>query len=100
VADAQAFQRAVWHFEQEWVLADPNGNKFVKYALDNGFTGGVNNDPTAMFPVYALNLTQDGERKQDMLVWCPPPSVPEGGLTLAMLGAGLTGLAMARRRLV
>lgn len=98
VADAQAFQRAVWHFEQEWVLGDPSSNKFVKYALDNGFTGGVDNDPTGMFPVYALNLTQDRERKQDMLVWIPP-ALPDGGLTLAMLGAGLAGLATVRRRL-
>jgi hypothetical protein len=91
---ARDLQDAIWWLEDEGGA----NNGFV--ALAQAALGGdikEDYDPTTS-SVRVLHLYARGVPwVQDILVY-DPPGVPDGGLTLAMLGAGLTGLAFARRR--
>jgi len=51
-------------------------------------------DATAgAYGVYVLNLTQNGSRRQDQLV-----RIPDGGLTIALLGLSLASGWIMRRK--
>ena len=105
-ASARALQETLWWLEHE--QADPGaGNPFRNLVLAKYGTvaaARANYDPaTAGFNVRVINLygidkkiTHQPDytaKKQDMLVY-----LPDGGVTLVLMGGGLLGLAMLRRR--
>jgi hypothetical protein len=104
-ASARALQETIWWLEQEQPDPGP-GNPFRNLVLAN--FGNVTaaranyNPATAGFNVRVINLygidnVSGGPdytaRKQDMLVY-----LPDGGMTLVLMGGGLLGLAMLRRQ--
>ena len=109
-AEAGALQNAIWALEQEIAAPAPGSNAYYEAALVNG---GTANAPAGYLGVYVLNnfnsiaardafllhgandATAMAGRAQDFLWY-----VPDNGTTLAMLGAGLVGLGLIRRRLV
>ena len=104
-ASARALQETLWWLEHE--QADPGaGNPFRNLVLAKYGTEAAaraNYDPaTAGFNVRVINLYGIDKitgqpdytaKKQDMLVY-----LPDGGVTLVLMGGGLLGLAMLRRR--
>ena len=113
-ATANAVQWVIWYLEDEFVyggtltaaaLDGLTGNLYSQYlaeALGNG--GKANNDPSVS-GVAVANLSVDslsadglqasfGLQRQDVLI-----NVPDGGMMLVLLGAGLTAVGVARRRL-
>ncbi len=80
-------QNAIWNLEGE-IKAENNLAKWVKSNVPNW-----NADSNGSSGVYALNLTW-GNRAQDQLYF---KKVPEQGLTIALLGLALLGLASFRR---
>jgi hypothetical protein len=104
-ASARALQETIWWLEEE--QPDPGaGNPFRNLVLAKYGTEAAaraNYDPaTAGFNVRVINLygidkiTREPDytaRKQDMLVY-----LPDGGVTLVLMGGGLLGLAMLRRQ--
>ena len=106
---AAMLQEAFWYLEEEIDLANPLSNVFLNL-VDTNIVGGLafakaNTDTGNLYDVFALNLTDlNGNNRQSQLVYgdlttITTSSVPDGGLTLMMLGAGLSGLAMLRRKL-
>jgi VPDSG-CTERM motif len=97
-ASAGALQNAIWWLENEIDLANHLANPFIKAAID--FYGAdVRLDAFANQGVAALNLTYTDNRgtvinRQDQLIL-----VPDGGMTVVLLGMVLTGLGLMRRRL-
>jgi hypothetical protein len=104
-ASARALQETIWWLEEEG--PDPGeGNPFRDLVLEKYGTvaaARANYDPaTAGFNVRVINLygidSNTGQpdytaKKQDMLVY-----LPDGGMTLVLMGGGLLGLAMLRRQ--
>jgi hypothetical protein len=102
VASAGNLQQEIWHLMGNQAPANPIFDPIVNAAAA-GWVGGVNavNDT----PVVVLNLSQmvGGVRTeaQDVLYTPGNPNtrtVPDGGLTLALLGIGLTGVGFVSRR--
>lgn len=89
-----ALQQAIWFLEGEVFTS----NSFVSYA--QGMTGwSWNAASNGSYGVYALNLRDSrGGVAQDQLYYSTNAHVPDGGMTLALLGLGLLGLAIAKRR--
>lgn len=89
---AQAFQAAVWHFEQEAILSVPGSNTYYNQAMSMMSSP----DPwTDIGPVRVLNLYADESMtsfKQDVLAVVPIPGA------VWLLGSGLLGLAGIRMR--
>lgn len=95
-ASAAALQDMIWYLEGEKTLSS-YGDTFT--GLLTGLFGSLDNakaDYTGT-AVGVMNLTQNGYNRQDQLVF-HGSSVPDGGATLALLGLGLTGLAVFKRR--
>ena len=92
-AAAAALQNTIWWLEGE--AGDPGGtNRFRNLVLGLPFNpfadGGVD------YGVYALNLTDNsGRRYQDQLFY---RGVPDGGMTLMLLGGALIGLGALHRK--
>jgi hypothetical protein len=89
LADAGDLQNAIWFLEGE--VANPN-NAFSQLAITQfgglaGATASVNSIGASSFGVAVLNLAGPG---QNQLIY---NAVPDGGLTVAMLGSALIGLA-------
>ncbi|MFT3781766.1 MAG: hypothetical protein QM790_07075 [Nibricoccus sp.] len=81
-------QNAIWNLEGEI----PTENALAAWVKAN--IPNWNSDSNGSSGVYALNLTYpNGGRAQDQLYF----KVPEQGLTIALLGLGLVGLASFRR---
>jgi hypothetical protein len=97
-SSAAELQEAFWWLEDELDLADPyNDNIFVKAVIDQfGSADAAKADaPAGYNNVWVLNpMTAAGQPRQSVLVL-----VPDGGLTLMMLGASVLGFAALRRRL-
>lgn len=94
-ADAGLLQNAIWWLEDEGVAYNGD-NKFME-AVATHFGGQAlaKADGAWLYNVYALNMTKaDGTRAQDQVYY----NVPDGGLTVAMLGMGLAGLGLIARR--
>jgi hypothetical protein len=102
-ADASALQNAIWMLENE--IAWDGSNEFIELAGKQGL-GSLSADATAgQFGVSVLNLwttynATSGKYSgyaQDQLYYAAN-SVPDGGMTLAMAGIALAGIAAMRRR--
>jgi len=97
-ASAGDLQNAIWYLEGE--ISSIGSNAFITAATTHfGGLANAEQDALGSYGVYALNLGPVGTKSdwcnQDQLIYCP---VSEGGVTLAMLGFGLLGLALAKRR--
>ena len=92
-ASAAKLQDMIWHLEETHTLT--TGSIFTSL-LESQFTTLANAklDYTGS-AVKVMNLTHNGVKKQDQLVYL---GVPDGGMTLALLGLGLAGLATIKRR--
>ena len=95
-ASALALQKAIWYLEDE-ISAPAEGAWFVAQAVAT-FGGDLANakaDNNWQYNVAVLNMYEPGtgNLKQDMLVY-----LPDGGMTLVLLGGGLLGLAAIRRK--
>lgn len=104
-ASALALQQMIWWLEGEIGsgLAPVNISGNLFYGLLNTQFGDLNTAKLdyAGSSVQVMNLTDANRgRHQDQLVYLGGNRVPEGGQTLALLGAGLLGLAWLRRRFV
>jgi len=88
-AAADALQMAIWHFENEITLGNPNSNQFValaNQAVTNGFSGIGN--------VRVANLFYlTGQQAQDQLVMQVP-----GPAALSLMVPGLLAFGVMRRR--
>ena len=98
-ADAALLQDAIWALEDEIVspLAGANFYYDLAVLLFGTAAAAKANASAGFLGVYVLNNTVSGEVKQDMLVFDNGASVPDGGLTLALLGIGLSGLGFFKR---
>ena len=113
---ARDLQKTIWWLEGEG--SDPGlGNSFRQavvsafnaYGVDPWVTSfyiGSTEVNAAYFGVFAVNLgtTYDGNGdtwpKQDQLIWNGGGlSIPEGGLTVTLLGMGIGGLSLLRRKI-
>jgi len=97
MAAALELQQAFWWLEEELSLGSPSANQFVALAMTQlGASSAtdlrVNASPYE-YGVAVMNFTKDGENRQSMLV-----RVPDGGLTLLLLGSGVLGCAAFGRR--
>lgn len=92
---ARKLQDMIWHLEENYALT-AGGSVFTSLLVSQ-FTSLANAklDYTGS-AVKVMNLTQHGGKRQDQLVYL---GVPDGGLTLGLLGLSLVGLAAFRRRL-
>ncbi len=94
--DAYQLQMAFWWLEDE-ITADLSGNSFVQLAA--AALGKTPNDlkdnAVGAYPVAVINFTDvTGAPRQSMLV-----RVPDGGVTVLLLGLSLVGIAAIRRRM-
>jgi hypothetical protein len=100
-ASAAALQAEIWHLMGNQDAANPTFDALVMGAL-----GATWSDPntSAFSPVRLVNVWDIGlvgqreGARQDVL-YIPGTSVPDGGLTLALLGMGLTGIGVISRRI-
>ncbi len=91
-ATAGALQDMIWALEDEQSIDLGNmfyGDLIAKF----GSVAAAKADNAGEFPARVLNITKDGAPAQDMLI-----RVPDAGGTLTLLGLGLAGVAVARRR--
>lgn len=106
IASATDFQKALWALENETDASNVPwdtlvaGNVFFNAAVSHfGGLAAARVDNNGLFNAEVMTLTTGtGSRiknAQDIIV-----RTADGGATLALLGAGLTGLAMARRRML
>lgn len=93
ILSASLLQEAIWYLEQE--LDSIGANAF--YDLVVSMFADPMADANGEYNVYAINVTRNGVNRQDVLIYIPP-SVPDGGMTLALLGLGLAGLGVASRK--
>jgi len=101
-ASAVLLQQAIWYLEDEVAL--PGSNAFLTTVfgmfgtptagLVGDLAGGAKSNSNGAYNVAALNLGGPPSTKQDQLIM-----VPDGGLTLTLLGLGLGGLALLRRKI-
>ena len=109
-ASASQLQNAIWMLEGEIATVD-YGNPYVQLVTSASAFGSwstaIADAQPSDFGVWALNLTTDGSSRQDQLYYdgtkeslgtTPTTNVPDGGMTLAMLGFAVAGLARLRRR--
>lgn len=89
---AYGVQNAIWYLEGEYVYSQDDAKPWLD--LVNSLFVDPKADNAGTYPVGVLNMTyNNGTLAQDQLVL-----VPDGGLTLTLLGLGLAGLALGYRR--
>lgn len=94
-ASALALQKAIWYLEEE-IAAPAEGAGFVTLALSKfGSLDNARDNNNWQYNVAVMNMydPDNNALKQDMLVY-----LPDGGMTLVLLGCGLLGLAAIRRK--
>ncbi len=92
--NAGVLQKAIWDLEDE---AGDSGNYYVNLAITHfGSSAAARADAGPGSKVMAMNLwtIPDGADVQSQLIY-----VPDGGMTVALLGLGLLGLGALRRKL-
>lgn len=104
-ASARALQEAIWYLEDEMGTLTAGAAYYVNLAVTQfGSLANAKADysqAAAGFRVAVVNLygidanggTDWNARKQDMLVY-----LPDGGMSLMLMGSGLLGLALIRRK--
>lgn len=105
---ARLLQNAFWVLENEpytlggSLIAPIAGNPFitaVEGRFGNFLAAQADVTDATRFGVSVINLTSgNGELRQDQLYWDGTKRVPDGGLTVALLGIAVAGLAALRRR--
>lgn len=96
---ADLLQRAIWWLEGEEGIAYNASNPYMAaLVVKFGSKDNAKADGGWNYGVYALNLKNPttGALAQDQLVYT---HVPDGGLTLMLLGLGLGGVGMVSRKL-
>ena len=96
--DQGTLQQAIWWLEEESTSPGYGSNLWVAAAkaalsLDDA---GIRGNANGAYGVVVLNLDDTGAAsafRQDVL------AMPDGGLTLGMLGTGLVAVGLARRRM-
>jgi hypothetical protein len=108
VGSARSLQLAIWYLEGERTFAEAGGNTntFLNYLAGGPATEAAlllkkSTDSDLAFGVTVLNLgSSPGFPYQDQLVmYTPPPSVPDGGATLMLMGLAMGGVSFLRRKL-
>jgi hypothetical protein len=94
-ASAVMLQEAIWYLEDEIGLTagQIDANTFLQAAFA-AYGEGAKDNSGGLYGVRVLNLGGVApDQKQDQLIM-----VPDGGLTLTLLGLGLSGLSLMRRK--
>lgn len=98
-------QRAFWFLEDDFSLTDPLNNPYLALVATQfgSLALAQANAGASEYDVYALNLTSGSgstlKQHQSQLYYHVPPRVPDGGVTVGMIGLGLALVALQRRRL-
>ncbi len=94
--DADDLQIAIWWLENEGSWVYNASNKFELAVFTKfGSVVGARADNNGLYGAAVLNITDsNGADKQDQLV-----RVPDGGLTVALFGFAVLGLALIRRKI-
>jgi len=100
-ADANLLQRAIWWLEGESGIGYDGSNPYMAAVVAHfGSAANAKADGGWLYGVYALNLWKGSDplqnRAQDSLYYRP---VPDGGLTVMLLGLGLGSVAFVSRRI-
>ena len=100
---ADQLQNAIWMLEGEATFNSLN--PYVQLVLNQVQFGGswtaAIADGGNTYGVFALNLTDDaGGRHQDQLYYVAKRTVPDGGLTIILLGIAMGGIGLVARRLM
>jgi hypothetical protein len=96
---AAAVQNAIWYLEEGGDLTV--GNSLITWLGTQGLGNVLAVASYNQYGVSVLNLWGDANysrHAQDQLYYDGSNRVPDGGMTLAMLGTALAGLAALRRR--
>ena len=97
--DQTSLQNAFWMLENEISALDPtNPWLILANAAIAGDLAALRGDANGAYGVFAVNLwtNADGTGPAQSMLGL---TVPDGGLTLTLLGLGLGGLALLRRKL-
>lgn len=90
---AGLLQNAIWHLEDEPATVD--SNPYIAAVISEfGSLENAQVSSEGAYGVMAINVSLNGEPRQDVLVY----TVPDGGMTVALLGGGVLGLALVQRR--
>jgi hypothetical protein len=121
VSSAGALQAAIWDLENQTPTTSPTTSPTYSTALstdlvnlaENAIDPGQGGTPAGLaaaqtlvtlsnhtdtWDVYVLELSSNGQPAQDQLIYSTSIQVPDGGRTIALLGAALLALAFFRRR--
>lgn len=92
---ADLLQKAIWWLEGEKGIAYNAGNTFM-FEVYKNFSydeAAAKADGGEQYGVYAINMSQNGEVRQDALYY-----VPDGGSTAILLGLAFAGMQFIIRR--
>lgn len=93
---AALLQQAIWWLEEENGHNYNAGNAFMVAVITQfGSEALARADGAQNYGVMAINMTKNGNKKQDGLFYA---SVPDGGATLMLLGGAMMGLGIIRRK--
>ncbi|MCC7376704.1 MAG: VPDSG-CTERM sorting domain-containing protein [Verrucomicrobiales bacterium] len=100
---AGLLQNAIWSLEDELNGVTTANNQYLAAAVSHfGSLALAKSAADASFGVSAINMVMASNpniRRQDVLVYLGTP-VPDSGATMGLLGAGLAGIGIFRRRSV
>ena len=103
--DAGILQNAIWYLEGEISLAVPANNKFLADLVSEGGFSSIasakaTDNADGGYGVWVVNITTKASALgQDQLYYNKGLDIPDGGLTVMLLGLGLTGLSLIRRKI-